>query len=133
MHEFSLTSALIDLARQHMPPRSILRRVVIEAGPLQGIDPEAMKWAWQAATDPTDLAGAQIEVKQLPWDLHCPQCDARFTADELYAACKCGCDRCHPVGGNDLRLRSLVVDQLEEGEEQSDAGSGSRERAEAER
>jgi hydrogenase nickel incorporation protein HypA/HybF len=131
MHEFSIAQSLIELAKRHVPPGTMLRRLVIEAGPLQGIDPEAMSWAWQAATDSTDLAGSKIELVQLPWRLRCGACGREWTAPELSATCSCGADEAHPVGGADLLLRTLIVD--DPSEEQSDAGSGCRECAEAQR
>lgn len=123
MHEFSIASALLDLVRRHLPPRGRLKRVIIEAGPLQGIDRQAMEWAWRAVTDGTGLEQAAIEIIFTPWWLHCPACGNEYAAEELATPCVCGADSSHPVGGDELRLMSLTVDEPEP----SDAGAGGRE------
>ncbi len=111
MHEFSIASALIDLVAKHTPAGTKLRRVVIEAGPLQGIDPDAMSWAWQSITSGGALEGSTIEIQQLPWRLHCDACGSDYRGTEFTSRCACGADQSHPVGGDELRLRSLVVDE----------------------
>ena len=111
MHEFSIATALLDLVAQHTPRGTKLRRVIVEAGPLQGIDPDAMQWAWQSITSGSPYEGSAIEVHPLPWRLHCPACGNDFTAPDLLAKCACGSEQAHPLGGGDeLRLKSLVVD-----------------------
>jgi hydrogenase nickel incorporation protein HypA/HybF len=131
VHEFSIASALIDVVAQHVPPRGKLRSVQVEAGPLQGIDPQAMQWAWQALTDGGPYAGSILEVRQLPWTIRCGACGREWSADEISLVCACGSDQVCPTGGKDLLLRTLVVDQ--EDEEPSHAGPGYRERPEDER
>lgn len=129
MHEFSIATALLDLVKRHVPPGGRLRRVVIEAGPLQGIDQQAMEWAWRAATDGGELAGSAVQIIFLRWKLHCPACGNEYAADQLDTPCDCGADSGHPVGGDELRLMSLTVDEPE----LFDAGAGGRERPEDER
>ncbi len=50
MHEFSIAQAIIEQVSHHTPQGAVVRKVTIEAGPMRGIVPEAMQWAWQAAT-----------------------------------------------------------------------------------
>jgi len=110
MHEFSIASALVDLVAQHTPAGTKLRRVIVEAGPLQGVDPDAMSWAWQSITSGGPFEGAEIEIQLLKWRLHCVTCGQDYSADEMLAPCACGADQSHPIGGDELRLRSLVVE-----------------------
>ncbi len=114
MHEFSIATALADLVKQHQPPGTILRTIVVEAGPLQGIDPEAMQWAWRGVTDGTDYAGSTIEVRMLPWRMHCPKCGKDSTSDEMKSECECGASESHPVDSDQLRLVAMTVDEAEQ-------------------
>lgn len=82
----------------------------MEAGPLQSVDAQAMEWAWQAASDGTACAGSRLEVRLLPWRLSCRDCGREHTADDMLSPCPCGSADCVPLGGDELRLVSLTVD-----------------------
>ena len=109
MHEFSLAISLVELVIQHCPEDEQLESVTIEAGPMRAIEPQAMQWAWQAATDNTAIAGCKLELIQQPWKLHCPQCHQEFTADDMFTNCACGCDKTTPIDSDILRLVRLTL------------------------
>jgi len=109
MHEYSLAEALLQQVITHAPPGAKVERVVIEAGPLQGIEPHAMQTGWQLITADTACAHAVLEIVELPWPLHCPGCGKDWTSPEFPATCACGCADSHPTGGRDLLLKSLTI------------------------
>lgn len=109
MHEFSLATSLVDLVIANCPDDELLDTVTIEAGPMRGIEPQAMQWAWEAATQDTVIAGSRLELIQQPWTLHCPDCQTRFEADDMFTDCACGCDKTSPVDCDNLRLVRLTV------------------------
>lgn len=109
MHELSIAQALLDLVNQHTPPDVTVEAVTVEAGPMRGIDNAALQFAWQSTTAGTPLAPARLELRLLPWRLHCPACDCQWDSDDLFVACSCGHAAPRPVGGNELRLVSLEV------------------------
>jgi hydrogenase nickel incorporation protein HypA/HybF len=129
VHEFSLATALLEQVRRHVPAGGRLKRVTIEAGPLQGLDPQAMEWAWRSVVDGTPFEQAAIEIIFTRWRLHCPACGNEYAADELAAPCPCGGGAGYPAGGDELRLMSLTIDEPEP----DDAGAGRRECPEAQR
>jgi hydrogenase nickel incorporation protein HypA/HybF len=111
MHEFSLAQALVELVRQKTPPGAVVRAVAVRAGPMRGIDPQAMQWAWQVASEQGGLNGAALNLDELPWTLRCPDCGRQWESAELDAACACGSRLAGPVGGDELTLVSLEVDE----------------------
>lgn len=114
MHEFSLATSLVDLVRANCPEDEQLESITIEAGPMRGIEPHAMQWAWEAATLGTDLQGVAMHLIQQPWTLYCPNCQTQFTADDMFTNCDCGCDQTGPVDSDTLRLVRLTVkDKIE--------------------
>lgn len=113
MHELSIAESLIDLVKEHCPPGAIVQAVFVEAGPMRGIDPEAMQFAWQCATPRTICQAARLELRILPWTLHCLACGAQWEADDVFVACKCG-QTPSPLGANELRLTGLDVLTAEE-------------------
>jgi hydrogenase nickel incorporation protein HypA/HybF len=121
MHELSIASSILELARQHTPPGAVLRRISLRVGPMRGIEPLAMDLAWEATTQGTDAAGSKLVLELLPWRLKCPACGSEVTADDCFAVCKCGAGPGYPVGGNELQMVSIDVDEIE-GRRQKDEG-----------
>ena len=48
MHEFSIAEAVLDLARNHVPDDAVLETVHVEAGPMRGIEPDALHRVFEA-------------------------------------------------------------------------------------
>ena len=110
MHELSIAQSLYQLAESRTPKGSVVRKVHVRAGPMRGIEPTAMQWAWQSVTAGLALEGAQLVLELLPWRLHCPLCNREFSADDLFAPCSCGCQQTSLIGGDELSLICLEVD-----------------------
>jgi hydrogenase nickel incorporation protein HypA/HybF len=110
MHELSLAQSVVRIVRAHRPDRTVVRRVRMQAGPMRGIVPEAMQWAWQAHTQGTELEASQLELDLLPWTLQCDDCGRQWTTEEIYATCGCGSRRTRPVGGDELAVLCIDVD-----------------------
>ena len=66
MHELSIASAILELARQHQPTGTILRSVSVVAGPMRAIQPEAMQFAWQAVIAEAEMKNVQLDFQLLP-------------------------------------------------------------------
>ncbi len=109
MHEFSIATALVDLVKQHCPPGEKVERVSVSAGPMRGIEPSAMQWAWEAAIDETFLEGSELDLKIELWQMRCPACKKIFAAKNMFEPCECGCETTSPVEGNELKLISLTL------------------------
>ena len=112
MHEFSLATAILDLARQHVPAGAVLRAVRVRAGPLRAIDPEDMQWAWTATLDGQPEAGAKIELDLLPWKLTCGDCGRTWQGEDVLAACACGSKNVNADGDDELLLMSIDAEEI---------------------
>jgi Zn finger protein HypA/HybF involved in hydrogenase expression len=67
MHELSIATSILELARHHMPPGMVLRSVNVHAGPMRGIDPESIQLAWRACTFGSSDAGeSSLNLEMLP-------------------------------------------------------------------
>jgi hydrogenase nickel incorporation protein HypA/HybF len=116
MHEFSIATALVDLAMAHVPAGCRLQGLCVRAGPMRGIDAEAMQFAWQAlAAERPACAGSVLELELLPWRLHCPSCGRDFDSSDPLARCPgCGGQDSTPEAGDELRLVWVRVSEPSE-------------------
>lgn len=110
MHEFSLAEAIYGLARRSTPAGSTLRRVKVLAGPMRCIDRAAMEMAWSALTQARQTPGVALDLQLPKWSLRCPECRRAWESDELYDTCTCGCADPAPIGGDELQVISIEVD-----------------------
>lgn len=110
MHELSIAHALIGLAREHVPDGARVRGLRVRVGPLQAISPQAMRFAWSAATEGTLFQGAELSFEHLPWILNCLACGRRWRSESWSEPCPCGSADVDPTGGDELTLLSIDVD-----------------------
>ena len=112
MHELSLASSILEIARHSAPRGGRLRIVRVVAGPMRAIDPDTMQFAWQAATADAGVDQVELELNLRPWTLRCPECACEWNSEQLEFACAaCGCNRAFPLGGDELQVVSIEVDE----------------------
>jgi len=110
MHELSIVEALINQVRRHAPAGGRVVAVRVEIGARQSIDEDSFRFAWGAMTASTELEGALLEAKVLPWRIECDQCGRiGAAADPLQRCGRCGSEQTRASGSDDLRLLSIEV------------------------
>jgi len=113
MHEISIAESLLALVRRHTPAGMRVTQVSVEAGPHQGIDPDALAMAWQAVTLEANIwPDSTVKFTALPWNVSCPQCQRQWTGTDPFEPCTCGNQKTTPSGSAELRLISLEVEPL---------------------
>ena len=113
MHEMSIVEALLENVRretQKYPGKQVIA-VQICCGALRLVVPEIMQSCFQAATLDTPLAGARLQIKEVPGRARCRQCQHEFPVEENWFECP----RCHAadgelLSGNELDLTSIELD-----------------------
>jgi hydrogenase nickel incorporation protein HypA/HybF len=118
VHELSIAQALVEAAeaaaRAAGGTRVTCVRVTI--GALSGVAPDALRFAYDVATDGTLLAGSTLDITEQPLVVACPTC-ARDV--ELPGVQELQCPACGtPTGvirkGREMDLMSLDVESDEE-------------------
>ncbi len=111
MHELAIAqSALKHVLLEAARARAArVDRIVLRIGPLSGVDPEALRFAFAALLPTTAAAGATVELETPPAAAHCPACGHHFAPT---AAALLECPQCHAlgaslVGGRELDLVSI--------------------------
>src|SRR6185295_5741285 len=107
MHELSLmTEAVrmaVEAAKRAGRDRVLLLRMRV--GALSGAVPEALRFAFDAASSGTIAEGATLEINPVPAVCWCEICRAEFEGADFMAECP----RCHTPGGEWRRGRELEL------------------------
>jgi hydrogenase nickel incorporation protein HypA/HybF len=113
MHELALTESLVDLIEGEGRKRGFSRvRVVrLEIGALGGVDPEAMRFCFDAVSKGTLIDGANLDIEVTPGEGWCLDCAKTVEMYERFGVCpECGCGHVQVTAGDDLRLKELEVE-----------------------
>jgi hydrogenase nickel incorporation protein HypA/HybF len=111
VHELSIAEALAAQVMRYTPAGARVREVEIKVGALRGLEPESLTMCWQAVTMDTPIAGATLSVDLRPWAIDCPDCGRSWTSPVPFVDCECGNLTPIPVGGDELDLVSVTVDE----------------------
>lgn len=69
MHELSIAISLVDAVCEELPrlgEHVSVRRVLVRIGPLSGVVPAALRFAFDAAIEDSPIAGARLEIEEVP-------------------------------------------------------------------
>ncbi len=112
MHEVGLMQSTLDIALERAAQEGAHRihRLRMRVGPLSGVVPEALEFAFDVLAQGTMAEGAVLEVERVPILCYCPACRLEFQPEDLF----CECPRCRQVNievrrGRELELASLEV------------------------
>ncbi len=113
MHELSLCRALIELLQQQAELNRFTRvkQLWLEAGPLAAVVPEAMAFAFEAASHGTLAEGAQLHIVERPGKACCRACGTESPITAWDQACPvCGQYQLQVLSGEELRISELEVE-----------------------
>ena len=113
VHEFSIAEALAAQVQRHAPAAGRVTEVDITVGALRGLEPEALRMSWEAVTHGTAIAGSTLSVDQRPWTITCSNCGRSWSSPKPFVDCVCGSASPTPVGGDELDLVSITIDEEE--------------------
>lgn len=113
MHELSLCRALINLLQQQAEISHFSRvtQLWLEVGPLTYVVPEALLFAFEAASRGTLAQDARVHIIESPGRAFCRACGTEAEMSQWYQACPhCGEFQLCPVSGSELKIRELEVE-----------------------
>jgi hydrogenase nickel incorporation protein HypA/HybF len=113
MHELSLCESLLDIIKTNANTQGYTRvkQVWLEIGALAGVEPEAMRFGFDAVTRGTLAEGALLHIIELPARAWCIQCSAMVEIQQRFEPCPgCASPLLQPQGGDALRIKELEVE-----------------------
>jgi hydrogenase nickel incorporation protein HypA/HybF len=119
MHELSIAVSLIEVATEEAERLGRLGDIRVEAlrvrlGPLSGVVRDALLFSYELAVDGTPIAGARLEIEDVPVIVFCQNCQAER---HLLNIQHFRCPVCHEptpdvLHGRELELTALEVTEL---------------------
>ncbi|MBW4559060.1 MAG: hydrogenase maturation nickel metallochaperone HypA [Trichormus sp. ATA11-4-KO1] len=111
MHELGITQNIVAIVSEHAQGSKV-RRVVLEIGLLSAILPDAIQFCFDICTQGTVLAGAILEIKEIPGLAKCRQCGAEVTLDKPFGICNCGSWQLDLIAGEELKIKEIEIEEL---------------------
>lgn len=113
MHEMSLAEGVLQLIEdsartQHF---SRVKTVWLEIGELSSVEPEAMRFCFDAVTRGSLAEGARLEIIIVDGGGQCMNCGQTVRVQAVYDACPlCGGYPVSAQVGTEMRVKELEVD-----------------------
>ena len=113
MHELSVAAALYDWARSEAERRAPARLVAIEVeqDPLSCLNPEALRFGFEALTRGTELSALRLDFVPVEPTYRCGVCGATLEIQPAPLACvECGSPMPRLSRESSLSVRSIEVE-----------------------
>jgi hydrogenase nickel incorporation protein HypA/HybF len=112
MHELSIALSIVDVASEELARQGDTRAEVIylRLGPLSGVVKEALRSAFELASENSPVAGARLEIEDEPVEIECSTCGG---PQEVESISEMRCRTCGTLSANVIRGRALEVTAME--------------------
>ena len=112
MHEVGLMQDALAIAfgRAAEEGAHRIHRLTMRIGPLSGVVPEALEFAFDVLAQGTMAEGAVFEVEHVPILCYCSPCRHEFEAKDLFCECpQCRYPSAEVRQGRELELAALEI------------------------
>ncbi|WP_371822546.1 hydrogenase maturation nickel metallochaperone HypA [Methylococcus sp. EFPC2] len=109
----SLAEGVVEIIEDHARRQGFtkVRTVWLEIGRLAAVEPEAMRFCFDAVVAGTCAEGARLEIVDVAGSGWCMECSEPVTLDALYGPCPlCGGYKVQATGGTEMRVKELEVE-----------------------
>ena len=113
MHEMALTEGVLRLIEEQAAVQDFgrVRAVWLEIGELSVVDPEALRFCFEAIRGGTIADGARLEIIRVPGQAFCMGCNTSVHVAQRYDFCpQCGGGSLQVTGGSEMRVKELEVE-----------------------
>lgn len=114
MHEMGIANSVLDAVESEMVryPDSYPCKVGVRIGQMAAIDPEALRFCFEAIIQETDLASLELAIEFCPRRHRCLVCGHEFTVHDYDVSCpQCASLVTTCISGDELELAYLEVEQ----------------------
>lgn len=112
MHELSIAMSMIEQIEEEADRQGAhtVDVVYVRLGVLSGVDPEALRFAYEVACADTPFANSRLEIEAVALLVQCPQCGATHRPSTQRIFCpRCRTPQQKILEGRELELRALEL------------------------
>jgi hydrogenase nickel incorporation protein HypA/HybF len=114
VHELSVAVSLVEMACEKAATLGDVRveAIHLRLGALSGVVRDALLFSFELAAAGTAVAGARLEIADVPLTVFCPSCSVERELPGFPLVCPvCGAVTPQVVRGRDLELSALEVEE----------------------
>lgn len=114
MHETALVRNLLATVGQAIDVHHIkkVNLVVISAGKLANVLPDALTFAFEAMTQDGPMKGAELEIRSVPAVARCDDCGYEYQADGFPIVCPvCKSNGFRIISGEEVYIESIEYEE----------------------
>lgn len=114
MHEMGIASSVLDAVRSEseLHNGAKVHKVGVRIGELASVDPEALRFCFEALVSGTDLEPLELDLELCPRRNRCPRCGNVFLVAEFQFTCpECRFAGTEPVGGDELEFSYMEIEE----------------------
>jgi hydrogenase nickel incorporation protein HypA/HybF len=129
MHELSIAMSLVDAACEEAERLGPVRVVALRLrlGVLSGVVREALAFSFDLAAAETAIAGARLDIEEVPVTVFCPHCEAprQLAGIQCFRCPVCSTPTPEVLAGKELELLAMEVTEERSGEADDSTGEAS--------
>ncbi|MFK5984983.1 MAG: hydrogenase maturation nickel metallochaperone HypA [Pseudomonadota bacterium] len=113
MHEMSLCEGVLQVLEDNAKSQGFKRVIAVwlEIGGLSGVEPEAMRFCFDAVTRDTLADHAILEILEVSGEAWCMICAKNIKVQQRFDKCPdCGSYQLQVTGGDHMRIKQLEVE-----------------------
>ncbi len=110
VHELSLCHAIAGVVKSHAAGRPV-EAVRVRVGALRQVVPDSLAFCWTVVAEHDGLAGAALEIEQVPAEVDCRACGRQSEIASRWSVCcpACGAADVAVVRGEEFLVTSIDV------------------------
>jgi len=113
MHEMSLCESVIEILQQESEKQGFkkVKQVWLEIGTLSHVEPEAMRFCFDAVKQNTLAAEAKLTIIDIPGTAWCLNCAKNVPVQQRFDECpECGGVQLQVTEGEEMKIKELEVE-----------------------
>jgi hydrogenase nickel incorporation protein HypA/HybF len=116
MHEIGIANSILDSVTQEVSlrPDSVPRKVAVRIGELTAVDPDALRFAFEALTRDTELESLALAIEMCTRRHLCTRCNVEFAVIDFDSSCpQCRHEATKCISGEQLEIAYIEMETYE--------------------
>jgi hydrogenase nickel incorporation protein HypA/HybF len=109
VHELGLALEVVEIVAERSRGARV-KRVVLDVGVLTAVQPDALRFCFDLATEGTSVAGASLEIRENAAKARCRACGHVLELRRPFGTCACGVSDLDWLSGDELQIFEMEVE-----------------------